>query len=124
MTLDFAALLDIMLKIMLGFGSLAGCTSLVAVLVNLLKLLPITFDPAKVAGILNLVTFVALVLLGVFRPDLALEVLDGYAGQIATILLFILGFIVQITGSKFVYERMKAARVPILNRQMRSKPAF
>lgn len=124
MTLDFAAILDIMLKIMVGFGSLAGCTSLIAVLVNFLKLLPITFDPAKVAGALNLIAFVALVLFGVFRPDLALEVLDGYAGQIAAVLLFILGFIVQITGSGFVYEKMKAARVPILNRQMRSRPAF
>lgn len=117
MALDFSLLLAVALKIMLGFGSLAGVSALVAILVNFGKLVGLVKEgtSAKWSAGLNLLSFGALVFFGVWRPDLAIEVLDGYAGQIASILLFVLGFLIQIVGSPTVYRLLKGGNVPLLN---------
>jgi len=108
--------LNIVVTIVLGFASLIGISKLVAALVNILKLVGLVRDGAanKWAAGLNLVAFIALVAFGVFRPDLAMSILDGYAGQIAMVILFVLGFVVQITGSKSAHDDLKAAGVPLI----------
>lgn len=111
-------LLNVMVTIILGFAVLVGVSKLIAALVNILKLLHIVKDDTagKWAAGLNLVAFIALVAFGVFRPDLAMSILDGYAGQIAMIILFVLGFITQITGSKLAHDQLKAAGVPLIGK--------
>lgn len=113
-----AEVFDIVIMIMLGFASLVGVSKLVTVLVNLLKLTGLVKDgtSAQWAAGFNLAAFIALVLLGVFRPDLTMELLDGYAGQIAAILLFVLGFITQIVGSKTGHDALRAANVPLIGK--------
>jgi hypothetical protein len=85
-------------------------------LVNLLKLIRVVKDGAadKLAAALNLLCFIALVAFGVFRPDLTMSILDGYAGQIAMVVLFVLGFITQITGSKPAHDALSDAGVPLI----------
>jgi hypothetical protein len=114
--------LDIILKIALGFASLVGVSKLVAVLVQLGKLAKLVKDGTSDmwAAVLNLVAFAVLVFYGVFQPSIVLSVLDGYAAQFAEILLFILGFIIQITGSQPAYLALKAARVPLLSKSYTS----
>lgn len=110
--------LDIILKIAMGFGSLAGVSALVSVLVQLGKILGLVKDGTAnqwTSGF-NLIAFIGLVYFGVFQPSIALDVLDGYAAQIAQIALFVLGFIVQMTVSKPTYDALKSARVPLLAR--------
>jgi hypothetical protein len=111
-----ADVLNITVTIMLGFASLYGVSKLIAALINLLKLIGVVKDgtSAKWAAAFNLAAFVGLVLLGVFRPDLTTDILDGYAGQIAGVLLFLLGFLMQIVGSKSGHDALSAANVPLI----------
>lgn len=113
-----ADVFNIVVMIMLGFASLVGVSKLIAAVINLLKTIGVVKDgtSAKWAAALNLLAFIALVLLGVFRPDLTMELLDGYAGQIAAILLFVLGFITQIIGSQTGHESLSKARVPLIGK--------
>jgi hypothetical protein len=110
--------LNIVVKIVLGFASLVGVSQLVAVIVNLLKVIGLVKDGTadKWAAGLNLAFFIALCAFGVFVPGLALEILDGYAGQIAMVLLFILGFIVQITGSQTAHTALSRAGIPLIGK--------
>ena len=112
----FDGILSAMLIITAGFASLVGMSKLNAALVNLLKLTPIVQDgtSAKWVAGFNLVAFVALVIFKVFRPDLTLDVLDGVAGQIATVVIFVLGLLVTMTGSKSMHEALKEAKVPLI----------
>lgn len=108
--------LDVILKIALGFGSLAGVSALVAVLVQIFKLVGLVKDSTagQWAAGFNLVAFIGLVYFGIFQPSIVISVLDGYAAQIAQIALFVLGFVVQMTTSKTAYTAFKSARVPVL----------
>ena len=116
MQLEFAVVLDIILKIIAGFATLAGVSSLVAVLVQIGKLVGLVKDDTagKWAAGLNLFAFAVLCYFGIFQPQIALEVLDGYAAQIAVAALFVLGFVTQMTVSKPTYTAFKAAGVPPL----------
>lgn len=118
MMLELGSVLDIILKISVGFASLAGVSALVAVLVQVLKLVGVAKDDTagKWAAGLNLVAFIALVYFGVFQPQIATEVIDGYAAQITVIALFVLGFVTQMTVSKPTYSAFKAAKVPLLGK--------
>jgi hypothetical protein len=109
---------NIVVMIMLGFASLIGVSKLIAALINLLKTIGVVKDgtSAKWAAALNLLAFIALVLVGVFKPALTMELLDGYAGQIAAILLFVLGFISQIVGSQSAHIALSNARVPLIGK--------
>lgn len=108
--------LNIAITIMVGFASLIGVSKLIAALINLLKLTGLVRDgtSATWSASLNLAAFAALVLLGVYRPDLTMELLDGYAGQIAGVLLFLLGFLTQIVGSKSGHTALSNASVPLI----------
>lgn len=109
--------LDVIIQISLGFASLAGVASLVAVVIQVGKLFNVVKDDTahKWSAGFNLLAFGVLVYFGVFQPSIALSVLDGYAAQVAQIGLFVLGFIVQITTSKPAYNAIKSARVPLLS---------
>jgi hypothetical protein len=111
-------ILDILIKLIVGFASLAGVASLIAALINLGKVSGLVTDgaAAKWSAGLNLVAFGVLVYFGVFQPGLALEVLDDYAGRIAQVLIFILGFIIQITGSATAHKALKTAQVPLIGK--------
>src|SRR5512139_2555158 len=87
---ELGSVLEIILKISAGFASLAGVSALVAVIVQVLKLVGVARDDTagKWAAGFNLVAFLALVSFGIFQPQITMEVLDGYAAQIAVIALF------------------------------------
>lgn len=114
---------DIILKLAMGFASLVGVAALVAALINILKLVGLVQDATAgrwSAGI-NLVAFAALVAFGVFQPSLALEVLDSTAGQIAQILLFVLGYLVQIVVSPATHAQLKDMRIPLIGTSFSDK---
>lgn len=108
--------LDVILQLALGFASLAGVAALVAVIVQVFKLAGLVKDGTsnKWISALNLIAFIVLVAFQIFKPSIAIAVLDGYAAQIAQIALFVLGFVVQMTTSTPVYNAFKSAGVPLL----------
>jgi hypothetical protein len=110
--------LNIAVTILLGFASLLGISKLIAALINVLKLVGVVKDgtSSRWSAALNLVAFIALVAVGVFKPGLTTELLDGYAGQIAAVLLFILGFLTQIVGSKSGHDALSDAGVPLIGK--------
>jgi hypothetical protein len=108
--------LDMILKIAVGFGSLAGISALIAVVVQVGKVFRLVKDgtSSQWTSALNLLAFIGLIYFGVFQPSIAIEVLDGYAAQVAQIGLFVLGFVIQMTTSKPTYDSLKSANVPLL----------
>lgn len=109
-------ILDSILKIIFSFATLAGISALVAALVAIgvwAKIITPDTSAKWTAG-LNLLTFVVLVYFGIFRPDLSLAFLDGIAAQVATIALFVLGFLTQMTVPAPVNRAFSRARVPVL----------
>jgi hypothetical protein len=120
---EFERILGSIVVLVVGFAALGGFSKLTAAVISLLKLTGLVRDGTSsqwAAGI-NLMFFVGLVAFRVFRPDTTLELLDGYAGQIAQIAVFVLGFMVQMAGSKPTYDQLKAAGVPLLGKSL-TKP--
>lgn len=111
------SIIDNILRIATSFAALAGVSAAVGVLVAFARALGIvkSDDQAgKVTAGLNLAAFIALVLFGVFRPDLSLDFLDSMAAKIASIGLFILGLVVQMITPAPVLRAMYIARVPVI----------
>lgn len=115
--------IDLILKLALGFASLVGVAGLISALVNLLKAVSIWIGVAIVtdgnsgrwfAG-LNVVAFGILVAFQVFRPDITLQFLDGQAGKIAQIMIFILGYLTQLGGGQMFYGVLKRLGIPGLS---------
>lgn len=111
------SIIDQILRIATGFGALVGVSGGVGMLVAFLRAFNVvkTDDQAgRATATLNLIAFIVLVLFGVFRPDLSLDFLDATAAKIATVGLFILGFILQMITPAPVLRFMYQARVPVL----------
>ena len=112
-----STVLDAILKIAVSFATLAGVAALVTALVSILRwarVIKTDESAGKVTAGLNLVAFIVLVVIGVFRPDLSLSFLDGLAAKAATIALFVLGFLTQMTVPAPVNRLFFNARVPVL----------
>lgn len=108
-------ILDDILALITRFASLAGVSALVAAITGFARRMGwISTDDqlGKVASVINLIAFVVLVAVGVFRPDLDINFLDGLAAQLAIIALFVLGLIVQILTPAPLFRAAYAARVP------------
>src|SRR5687767_8037579 len=95
-----STVLDAIIKIVVSFATLAGVSALVTALVSILRwagVIKTDESAGRFTAGLNLVAFVVLAVFGVFRPDLDLTFLDGLAAKAATIALFVLGFLTQMT---------------------------
>jgi hypothetical protein len=111
-------LAEIMKLVTGGFVSLVGVPALIAALINVLKFIGLVKDdtsPNWSAG-LSLVAFIAVILTRVLRPDIMLDVLDGYAGQIAQIIVYLMSFVVIMLSPAIYHAKLKAAMVPLLGK--------
>jgi hypothetical protein len=100
------------------FASLAGFAALVAVLINLLKTVGVVKDgtAGKWSAGLNLIGLMVLLLLRVFVPSLATEQINGIAGQVSTVLVIVLGFVVQFYTSSDVHDALATANIPVIGK--------
>jgi hypothetical protein len=108
-------ILDKILVIVTGFAALVGVAALGAALVAIARALGWVSSDEQAGKILagyNLIAFITLVLFGVFRPDLSLDFLDSTAAKLASIALFVLGFIVQMITPAPVLKLAYQAAVP------------
>lgn len=105
------------IEMLLGFVvSLGGMGSLIAVLVNIGKTLGWVKDgqaPTVTAG-LNLLLMAAVFGLGVFKPEFDWAGLDENAGQLATVLATVFGFVWQMVSSRLAHNAVKG--VPALGK--------
>ena len=88
---------EMLVNLTVQFAALAGVAGLIAAVINILKAFGVVKDGQAdqwKAG-LSLGAFAILALVGVFKPDLTAVILDARAAQVATILIFITGFLVQ-----------------------------
>ena len=99
--------------LVIQYASLAGFSALVAVLINVGKTLHIVADGTseKWAASLNLLGLIVLIILRLYVPSLATEQIDGMAGQVATILIVVLGFVVQLYTSSDVHAVLANAEI-------------
>jgi hypothetical protein len=115
--------LDLLVSLTVQFFSLLGVAALIAVLVNLGKIIGVVKDGTAMywASGLGLIAFVTLAVLGIFRPDLSTVFLDHVALQIATVLTFILGFITQIVAAPWFHGMLSAGSVPLIGKSFTPK---
>lgn len=113
-------MLDVLVALTVQFASLLGVAALVAVIVNILKVFGIVKEGMAQywAAALGLLAFVAIAVLGIFRPDLSSVFLDHAAMQIATVLVFILGFITQIAAAPLFHKALSTGSIPLLGKTL------
>jgi hypothetical protein len=111
-------LTEIMQLVAGGFVSLVGVPALIGALVNVGKYIGFVKNDTSAnwsAG-LSLFAFIAVVVFRVLRPDIMLDVLDGYAGQFAQIIVYLMSFIVMMIMPAAMHAKLKAAQVPLLGK--------
>ena len=108
-----------------SLATLAGVASLVSVIVNILKYFKWISDgtSGRVFALLNLISFIVLAILRIFTPQYSLQYLDGIAGQIATIGLFISGYVFQLGIGQAAYQIIKQTNIPIISHSNSATPA-
>ena len=113
-------MLDMIVALTVQFVSLLGVAALIAVIVNILKVVGVVKKGTSAywASGLGLVTFLVLVILGVFRPDLTVVFLDAVALKIATILTFLLGFVVQLSAAPLFHKALSTGSIPIIGKKL------
>jgi hypothetical protein len=105
------------IEMLLGFAvTLGGLGSLIAVLVNIGKTVGWVKDgqSATVVTGLNLLLMAAVFGMGVFKPEFDWKGLDENAGQLATVLATVFGFVWQMISSKLAHSGFKG--VPVLGK--------
>lgn len=89
------------------FGALGGVGALIAALVNVLKTVGVVKDgqaPTVSTG-LNLAGMVLLFAVGVIKPDFDLAGADKFAGDLAFVLVTVVGFVWQLIASRLTHEQ-------------------
>jgi hypothetical protein len=95
------------------FSTLAGFAGLVAVVINIFKSFGWVQDgqAQSYSAALNLVGMGVLLYLNVFQPQADVKFLDAQAGQIATVLIAVMGYVVQLGGAKLTHIVLKGTPV-------------
>lgn len=99
------------------FATLAGVAALIAALVNVAKTfgLPDGKAPQVSAG-LSLAAFVALAALKIFKPEINVEGLDQQAADLAALVLYVLGFVVQMGLPAKFHAFLAGGNVPVFGK--------
>ena len=96
------------------WAALVGVAALIAVLINVMKLVGVVKDgqaPTWSAG-LNLAGLIALLVLKVVKPEFDPGEVDQQAGTLAEIGVLITGFVLQLLASKATHAAVKG--VPVI----------
>jgi hypothetical protein len=101
--------------LIIQFGTLVGVAALVAALVNVAKVfgLPDGYAPNLSAG-LSLVAFAVLVALKMFEPSVDVSALDSKAADVAGLVLYILGFVMQMGLPAQFHKLLSGGGVPVI----------
>jgi hypothetical protein len=96
--------------------ALAGAGALIACLINVGKALGWIKDGQAVTWStgLNALGMIGLLLLQIFKPDVDLVALDGFASQVAQALMILFGLIAQMLSSKGTHIALKG--VPVIGK--------
>lgn len=101
--------MDAILSVFENWGVFVGAAALIALLINLLKLVGVVKDgdaPKWNAG-LNLAFIIGLAVVQAVVPDLSLKIIDEKMGTIAAIGTYVFGYILDIGISKLTHVAVK-----------------
>ncbi len=102
-------------NLILQFGTLAGVAALIASLINVAKVFGLPDGSApKVSAGLSLLAFVALVALNMFAPEVNVVDLDVQASDFSVVVMYILGFVVQLGLPAQFHKFLNKAEVPLI----------
>jgi hypothetical protein len=89
--------------------ALAGAGALIAVLINIGKALGWIQDGQATtwSTVLNIVGMISLLLLQIFKPGMDITAVDSAAGQIAQMLIILVGLVTQMLSSKGTHLALK-----------------
>ncbi len=102
--------------VLVQWPSLVGVAALIAMLIDIGKSAGWLQDgvaPKWSAG-LNLLGMVALIAFKIFKPMLAIEIIDAQAGIIASVLLVVSGYVLMIITSRQTHQSL--AGVPFIGK--------
>ena len=113
--------MDAVAQLFAIFVSLGGFGSLIAGIVNVLKLFKVVSDgqSATWSTGLNLLGVVGLFLLGIFAPAADIAGLDATAGQVAQLLTVAAGLVFQLWASRKTHEQLRG--VPVIGKSFSAK---
>jgi hypothetical protein len=104
-------------QIILQFVTLAGVAALIAALVNVFKVFGLPDGKApEVSSALSLIAFVALASFRIFAPEISIEGLDAKAADLAGLVLYVLGFVVQMGLPARFHEWLAGGNVPVFGK--------
>jgi hypothetical protein len=99
------------------FATLAGVAALIAALVNVFKVFGLPDGKApQVSSALSLVAFIALAAFRIFAPDLSVEGIDSQATDLAGLILYVLGFVVQMGLPAKFHVWLASSNVPVVGK--------
>ena len=110
--------MEIVLEIALQIGYLVGLAALIAMLINIGKVVGLVKDgdAGSWSAGLNLAALVVLVVLKLFRPDLELEKVDVELGALAQILGLVLSLLSQVKVSLNVHGFLSGLDIPVISK--------
>lgn len=104
-------------NLIVQFGTLAGVAALIAALVNVAKTLGLPDGSApKASAILSLAAFIALAGFKIFKPEIDVEGLDKSAADMAILVLYVLGFVVQFGLPARFHQFLSRSEVPVIGK--------
>ena len=101
------------LDVMAQFAALAGFAALIAVVVNILKIVGVVKEDQAsiwVAGA-NLLCILTMYGLRIFKPEFDFSMLDPLMAEVSTVLSFILIFVGQLLASKATHFAVRGLPV-------------
>lgn len=104
-----------LVRLVIGFGSMAGVAALVAIVVDVFKRFGLVRDgeAPRWSAALNLLLLIGLVAARYLAPQYSVEFLDEQAGTVAQLAAVILSFVMQLSLSPQIHDTAVRENLPI-----------
>ena len=95
------------------YGTLVGVAAAIALIINTLKYMGVVSDgtASNWSAGLNLIALTGLLLLRIFAPSVEIAGVDAQIGQAVEVVAVILGYVLQLFGSKLTHMVVKGLPV-------------
>ena len=108
-------------ELVVQYGGLVGIAALFAILINLSKIAGWVTDGTSQtwSALLNLVGFVAFVILRLFKPEFDFEGMDAQAAALANVAAYVIAYVLQLLSSKATAFAVRD--VPLIGKSFSAK---
>lgn len=108
--------MQIVLDVIIQFATLAGVAAGIAAIVNVCKYFGLVGDgnAGRVVAALDLAAIIALVALKIFAPTVSVDFVDQQAAIFASIVVAVLGYVMELKVSKAAHDSLSEMSVPLI----------